>query len=151
MRPSSGVFLVCAAVVFGVSCASKSRLLPDLPCFDAEKLKTEPLVFGAISKDASAPDGWSGMEVLFRVDSAGRLTAALREGASNQTRPVDRVSYNSKIDSLSFTYVAPGHTKFTRTYRPACSRLAGYATYFTSLTDSSGIVVSDTLPRVESR
>lgn len=153
MRRSSTLFLAYAAVVACLSCSGKSRLLPDLPCFDAEKLRAEPLVFGALSEDASVPGGWSGMEVIFGADSAGRPTASIREARNDprQTRPVERVFYDAKHDSLSFTYNAPGHTKFTRTFRPACDRLVGSATYFRARDDTSGIAIADTLPRVESR
>ena len=107
--------------------------------------------FGNLSPDATSPGGWSGMEVLFRVDSAGRLIARLREtgGASRQTRAVERVSYDANTDSLTLTYQGPGTTRFTRMYRPRCNRLAGFATYFRS-PGEAGIVVEDTLPRVAS-
>jgi len=139
------------SLVACLACADKSRLVPDLPCFDPEKLKSEPVVFGDLAPDATSPGGWSGMEVLFRVDSAGRLTGRIREtgGTSRQTRPIERVSYDASKDSLTITYQGPGSTRFTRSYRPSCSRLAGFATYFRS-PGEAGIVVEDTLPRVES-
>src|SRR5437762_1486684 len=67
MRLSSHVLLTYAVVASGLSCSRSSRLLPDLPCFDAEKLRAQPLVFGAISRDPTSPGGWSGMEVHFGV------------------------------------------------------------------------------------
>ena len=152
MSMLSRVLLACAAVTVCLGCGPKSRLLPNLSCFDAEKLKAEPLVYGEITHDASAPDGWSGMEVFFGVDSAGKLTARIREkgGASKQTRPVDHVTYDADTDSLTLLYTAAGNTKFTRTYRPRCDRLAGFATLKMSPSEPS-IVVADTLPRVERR
>ena len=153
MKPFPAVRFLCAAVLVCVSCGSKSRLLPDLPCFDAEKLKAAPLVFGELSPDASVPGGWSGMEVRFGVDSAGRLIATIREagGASPQIRPVQRVTYDASADSLSLAYRGPATTRYVRTYRPGCDRLVGFTTYFRSPDDSSGILVEDTLPHVESR
>lgn len=143
--------LTFAALAASLSCGRKSRLLPDLPCFDADKLKAAPVVFGALSKDPTVPGGWSGMEVHFGVDAGGKLTAAVREvgGDNRQTRPVDRVSYDAEEDSISFTYRAAGDTKFTRTFRPRCDRLVGSSTYFRAYSDTSGIDVADTLPRVE--
>jgi hypothetical protein len=151
MKLSSSAILACVAVAVSLSCEPKSRFLPDLPCFNAERLKTEPLVFGDLSPDATSPGGWSGMEVFFGVDSAGRLTARLREtgGASRRTRPVERVSYDASTDSLTLVYQGPGTTRFTRMYRPSCRRLAGFATYFRS-PGEPGLVVEDTLPRIES-
>lgn len=133
-----------------VACSSKSRLLPDLPCFAVDKLRAQRLVFGALTKDASVPGGWSGMEVHFGADAGGRLTAAVREsGGEARTRPVQQVSYDSRLDSISFTYLSPGNTRFTRTFHPGCDRLVGSTTYFRSSDDREGIAVTDTLPRVE--
>lgn len=150
MRSMSGVSRVLFVATVCVSCNSTTRLLPDLPCFDAAKLKAEPVIYGVLSQDPSVPGGWSGTEVHFGVDAGGRLTAAVREtGGAARTRPVQRVTYDAKRDSISFTYVAPGNTKFTRTFRPRCDVLVGSATYFRAADDTSGIAVSDTLPRVE--
>lgn len=138
------------ATAVSLSCTPKSRFLPNLSCFEGEKIRVEPVAFGALTRDPSTPDGWSGLEVYFGVDAEGKLSAAIREkgGPSKETRPVERVSYNSASDSISFTYIGPGGTKFTRTYRPSCGRLVGYATYFRSAEDPS-LTVEDTLPRIE--
>jgi hypothetical protein len=142
--------LTVAILTLWPSCGSRTRRLPRLSCFDAEKLKTEPVVFGDLAEDASSPDGWTGVEVLFGVNSDGGLTARIREGGgARQARQVDRVSYDARRDSITFTYQAPGHTKFTRQFRPSCSRLVGHSTYFRALEDAAGITVADTLPRAE--
>ncbi len=152
MKSFAAAAWACLAVVC-VACGSKSRLLPDLPCFDAEKLRATPLMFGDLSPDASAPGGWSGVEVHFGVDAAGALTARVREtgGASRQTRAVQRVTYDANEDSLSLAYAGPADTRFLRAYRPACNRLVGFMVYFRTPEDSVGIVVEDTLPHVERR
>lgn len=139
-----------AAATLCLSCSSKSRLLPDLPCFDAEKLRARALVFGGLAKDPGVPGGWSGIEVHFGADAGGGLTATVREsGGETPTRAVQSVRYDAEEDSISFTYVAAGNTKFTRTFHPGCDQLVGSTTYFRSREDREGIAVTDTLPRVE--
>jgi len=140
------------AVLLCVACRDDTRQLPNLSCFDADEMKTKPVVYGSLTPDASAPGGWSGVEVLFGVNAAGGLTARVREarGESAQPRPVDQVRYDARHDSITFTYRAAGNTKFTRTFRPSCDELAGFTTYFRAASDSEGIAVADTLPRVKS-
>jgi len=152
MRLRSALPFLCAAFVC-LSCESKSRLLPDLPCFDADKLKAAKLVYGDLSRDANVPGGWSGTEVHFGVDSVGGLTARVREtgGPSRQTRAVERVTYDANSDSVTLAYAGPANTRYLRAYRPACNRLVGFMVYFMTPDDSVGIVVADTLPHVESR
>jgi hypothetical protein len=90
--------------------------------------------------------------VHFGVDDGGKLTAAIREvgGESRMTRPVERVAYYAKGDTISFTYVTYGSTTFRRTFSPGCDRLVGTSTYIRP-GDPGGIAVDDTLPRVQSR
>jgi len=146
--------VIVAFVALAVSpCYSDSRTLPDLPCFELKRLRAAPLVFGELKPDPSVPGGWSGMEVHFGVDNGGKLTAAIREvgGASRATRPVERVTYYPRGDTLSFTYVTYGSTTFRRTFRPGCNSLVGFSEYIRPGEPGGGIVVADTLPRVQAK
>ncbi len=151
MKPLLRVVVAMIAIAV-TPCAYSSRALPGLSCFDEDDLRAAPLVFGELKPDPAVPGGWSGMEVHFGVNSDGRLTAAIREvgGNSRVTRPVERVTYYSRGDTISFTYLAAGDTKFRRTVKPGCNRLVGSATYIRP-GDPAGIEIPDTLQRVKAR
>ena len=142
-----------ALLALCLACSNDKRLLPNLSCFDAEAMKTVPVVYGGLTRDPSVPGGWAGLEVHFGVDSTGHLTARIKDSGDEGAAMwrADKVRYDGKRDSIVFTYVAAGNTKFTRQVRPTCDRLAGFTTYFRAVEDTSGIVVADTLPRVASR
>lgn len=149
MKPLTRLLLALVAIAV-TPCAYSSHSLPNLSCFNEKKLREAPLVFGELVKDRSVPGGWSGLEVHFGVDDAGKLTAALREaGDSRETRPVERVIYFPRGDTIRLTYTAAGDTKFRRTVRPGCDRLVGTATYIRP-GDPTGIEIPDTLPRTAS-
>ena len=125
--------------------------LPALPCFAAESLATQPLVFGVIDRSDDESGDYSGLEVRFVVDSLRRLRALVRkaEGGLPPARPVDSLGYDPTKDSIWISIRADTHSIMRYTYRPACTQLTGVAQLWISAASPRGSVIkADTLLRV---